>query len=222
MTLEDIQVKMKPGQTLAEEIANAITHGIGAALAIAGLVLMVMWATMSGDAWRVAGVSVFGGTMVFLYLASTLYHAIPAAPVKRVFHAMDHIGISMLIAGTYTPFLLVQMRSAAGWIFFGVIWGLALTAASIKSFFTDRFTRVSTAIYVVMGWLSVLLLREMVSHMGMEGLAWMAAGGLSYTLGVIPFLWHRLPFNHAIWHLFVIGGTACHFIAVVKFVIPSV
>ncbi len=220
MTLE--QIKVKPGQTLAEEIANAITHGIGAALAIVGLVLMVMWAAAYGDVWHVVGVSVFGATMVFLYLASTLYHAIQVESVKRVFHALDHVGISMLIAGTYTPFLLVQMRSMAGWIFFGVIWGLALTAASIKSFFTDRFTRVSTAIYVVMGWLSVLLLREMVSHMGTEGLAWMAAGGLSYTLGVIPFLWHRLPFNHAIWHLFVIGGTLCHFIAVVKFVIPSV
>ena len=222
MIEDQVSVKVAPMPTLAEEIANAITHGIGAALAIVGLVLMVVWAAMYGDAWHVAGVSVFGGTMVFLYLASTLYHAIQVEPAKRVFHALDHIGISMLIAGTYTPFLLVQMRSLAGWIFFGVIWGLALTAASIKSFFTDRFTRLSTAIYVVMGWLSILLLREMFSHMGMEGLAWMAAGGLSYTLGVIPFLWHRLPFNHAIWHLFVIGGTACHFVAVVKFVIPSV
>lgn len=207
-------------QTLKEEIANAITHGIGALLSVVGLVLMVVWAAMYGDAWHITSVSIFGGTMVFLYLASTLYHAIQPARIKRVLHAMDHVGISMLIAGTYTPFLLVQMRDLMGWIFFGVIWGLALIAASIKSFFTDRFTRVSTVIYVVMGWLSILMLGELVNSIGVEGLAWMAAGGLSYTLGVIPFLWHRLPFNHAIWHLFVIGGTACHFVAVVKFVIP--
>ena len=207
-------------QTLGEEIANAITHGLGAALSIAGLTLLVVWAALFGDTWQVVSVSIYGGTLVFLYLASTLYHAIQHLHVKQVFHVLDHVGIALLIAGTYTPILLIQMREWWGWLFFGVIWGLALVGAGIKAFFTGRFVRVSTATYIAMGWLSLLLLKPMLTTMGIGGMVWMIAGGLSYSLGVIPFLWTRLPFNHAIWHLFVIGGSLCHYVAIWHYVLP--
>lgn len=209
------------GQTLREEIASAITHGIGAGLSIAGLTVLVVLAVLFGDVWRVVGVSIYGGALVFLYLASTLYHSIQFPPVKQVFHILDHVGISMLIAGTYTPILLVKMQSLTGWIFFGLIWSLAITGACIKSFFTSRFVRLSTALYVAMGWLSIFLIRAMFDTMGAGGMAWIAAGGLSYSIGVIPFLWERLPFNHAIWHLFVMGGSACHFVAILLYVLPK-
>lgn len=211
----------KPISHLAEEIANAVTHGIGAALSIVGLTLMVVWAALWGDTWRLVAVSIYGGTLVFLYLASTLYHAIQHFATKRVFHILDHVGIALLIAGTYTPILLIQMRNFYGWLFFGVIWGLAIVSASIKAFFTGQFVRVSTAAYVTMGWLALLLIKPMLATMGLGGMAWMLAGGLAYSLGVVPFLWERLPFNHAIWHLFVIGGSACHFIAIFRYVLPT-
>jgi hemolysin III len=208
-------------ESLIEEIANAITHGIGAALSIVGLIFLVVWAAVEGDTWRIVAVSIYGGTLVFLYLASTLYHAIQHLATKRVFHILDHVGIAFLIAGTYTPILLIQMRDFYGWLFFGVIWGLAVIGASIKAFFTARFVRISTATYVAMGWLAILLLKPMLTTMGSSGLIWMVAGGLSYSLGVIPFLWHRLPFNHAIWHLFVIGGSVCHYVAIWQYVLPQ-
>lgn len=208
--------------TLGEEIASAITHGIGTALSIAALTSLIIFAALSGDAWSVVAVSIYGSTLVFLYLASTLYHGIQIERVKRFFHVMDHVGISLLIAGTYTPILLVQMRTTMGWISFGLIWALALTAASIKSFFTNKYKRVSTTIYVAMGWLSVFLINSMIETMGVGGVAWIAAGGICYTLGVIPFLWEKLPYNHAIWHLFVIGGSTCHFIAILLYVLPAI
>jgi hemolysin III len=208
-------------ESLIEEIANAITHGIGAALSIVGLIFLVVWAAVEGDTWRIVAVSIYGGTLVFLYLASTLYHAIQHLAIKRVFHILDHVGIAFLIAGTYTPILLIQMRDFYGWLFFGVIWGLAVIGASIKAFFTARFVRISTATYVAMGWLAILLLKPMLTTMGSSGLIWMVAGGLSYSLGVIPFLWNRLPFNHAIWHLFVIGGSVCHYVAIWQYVLPQ-
>ena len=205
---------------IIEEIANAITHGIGAALSLVGLTVLVIWASLWGDTWRIVAVSIYGGTLVFLYLASTLYHAIQHFATKRVFHILDHVGIALLIAGTYTPILLIQMRNVYGWLFFGLIWGLALVGAGLKAFFTGQFVRVSTATYVAMGWLALLLVKPMLTSMGLGGTIWMLAGGLSYSLGVIPFLWERLPFNHAIWHLFVIGGSACHFVAIFRYVLP--
>lgn len=208
-------------ETVGEEIANAITHGIGAALSIAGLTLLVVWAALFGDSWQITAVSIYGGALVFLYLASTLYHAIQHFHTKRVLHVLDHVGIAFLIAGTYTPILLIQMRTFWGWLFFGLIWGLALAGATIKAFFTARFVGISTAIYVAMGWLALLLIKPLLTTMGVEGMAWMLAGGLAYSLGVIPFLWKRLPFNHAIWHLFVIGGSVCHYLAIWHYVLPQ-
>jgi len=207
-------------ENLVEEIANAVTHGIGAALSIVGLTVLVVWAALWGDTWRVVAVSIYGATLVFLYLASTLYHAIQHFATKRLFHILDHVGIALLIAGTYTPILLIQMRNFYGWLFFGIIWGLAIVGASIKAFFTGRYVHLSTAIYVAMGWLALFLIKPMLTTMGVGGMTWMFVGGVSYSLGVIPFLWERLPFNHAIWHLFVIGGSACHFVAIFRYVLP--
>lgn len=218
----NLQVKVEVYQeSLAEEIANAITHGIGAALSVAALTSLIIFAAMRGDSWHVVSVSIYGTTLVFLYLASTLYHGIQSLPAKHIFHVMDHIGIALLIAGTYTP-LLLEMRTLQGWIFLGVIWGLALLTASIKSFFTNKYTLLSTSAYLVMGCLSVFLIRSMIDTMGTDGLWWMMVGGISYIIGIIPFLWERLPYNHAIWHLFVIGGSVCHFMAIFFYVLPTV
>ena len=206
-------------QSLAEEIANAVTHGIGAALSIVGLTLMVVIAVLYGDAWQVMGMVIYGGSLVFLYLASTLYHSFQIDSAKSFFHRMDHVGISMLIAGTYTPILLVKMRNPQGLTFLVVIWTLAITAAVIKSFFTGRFVRLSTAIYVAMGWLALLLAKPLIETMGIDGALWLLAGGLAYSLGVIPFLWKRLRFHHAIWHLFVMAGSAFHFLGIFRYVL---
>lgn len=207
-------------ETLAEEIASAITHGIGAALSIAGLTLLVVFAARIEDAWRIASVSIYGGALIFLYLASTLYHAIQHLATKRVFHILDHVGIFLLIAGTYTPILLIKMRDVHGWIFFGLIWGLAVVGVCVKAFFTGRFVRVSTFAYVAMGWSALFLVKTMIAALGLGGMTWLVAGGLSYSLGVIPFLWERLPFNHAIWHLFVMGGSVCHYVLIWQYVLP--
>lgn len=207
-------------ETLGEEIASAITHGIGTAFSIVGLTLLLVWAAHLEDWWRVVSVSIYGGALVFLYLASTLYHAIQHLATKRVFHILDHVGIFLLIAGTYTPILLIKLRDWQGWLFLGLIWGLALVGASIKAFFMGRYVNLSTFAYVAMGWSSLFLVKALAAAVGMGGMAWLVAGGLSYSLGVIPFLWERLPFNHAIWHLFVIGGSVCHYVLICQYILP--
>ncbi len=207
-------------QSLGEEIANAITHGIGAALSIAGLTLLVVMAVMRGDGWQLAGVTVFGASLVFLYLASTLYHAIQTERAKRIFHRLDHIGIAFLIAGTYTPILLVKMRTTEGMIVFGVIWGLAFVSAGIKIFFTNRYRVISTTVYLAMGWLAVFVAGPLFQAVGWGGVAWLLAGGIAYSLGVIPFLWSRIPYNHAVWHIFVMAGSTLHYLGIYFHVLP--
>lgn len=208
--------------SLAEEIANSITHGIGAALSIAALTSLVILAAMNGDSVDVIGVTIYGATLVFLYMASTLYHGIQFKPLKEFFLVLDHVGIALLIAGTYTPILLLRIRTTEGLIFLGTIWGLALITAIVKSFFTSRYTILSTLAYLTMGCLSLFLIDSMTNSMGIDGFWWIKAGGLSYILGIIPFSLRRIPFNHAIWHIFVIGGSVCHFIAILFYVLPSV
>lgn len=210
----------KPRQTLPEEIANAITHGIGAGLSLVGLILLVVTAVGLQDRWRIISVSIYGVTLVFLYLASTLYHSIQFKPVKEFFHILDHIGIFFLIAGTYTPILLIRMRDTPGWIFFISLWALAIVGAVIKAFFTNKYTRISALIYILMGWAALIRMDALISAVDTPGVILVLVGGVSYTIGVIPFLWHRLPYNHAIWHLFVIGGSVCHFLAIFRYVLP--
>jgi len=211
---------VKPDYSVSEEIANSVTHGIGAVLSVAGLVLLVVQAVIYGDVWRVVSFSVYGSTLVILYLASTLYHSIQNPRIKRVFRVLDHVSIYLLIAGSYTPFLLVSMRGAWGWSLFGVVWGLALLGVVFKVIFIGRYEVLATSAYVLMGWLVVIAFKEMLISVPSGGIILLIAGGLTYTLGVVFYAWKNIPFNHAIWHLFVLGGSACHFFAVLFYILP--
>ncbi len=212
-------------QSLAEEIANAVTHGIGTGLAIAGLAIAVVVAVQRGDKYSVIGATVFGVSLVLLYLASTLFHAFQRETVKvavrRFFHILDYIGIGFLIAGTYTPFAL-KLRGSGGWAILIIIWSLAIIISFIKAFFTGRFNGITALAYVAMGWMGVFMFGDMVARFGLGPIIWLFMGGVAYTLGVIPFLWEKLPYNHAIWHLFVMAGSICHFFGILFYVLPTV
>lgn len=207
--------------TLVEEIANGITHGIGAMLSVAGLTVLVVLAAIYGDAWRIVSFSIYGTSLVLLYTASTLYHAIQHPDAKRFFRIMDHAAIYLLIAGTYTPITLVNMRGPWGWSIFGFIWALAIIGIIFKTMYTGRYDKISTAAYVLMGWICLIGLKEMLVTIPTGGLVWLVAGGICYTIGVIFYAWQKLPFNHAIWHLFVLGGSICHFFAILFHVLPG-
>jgi hemolysin III len=197
-----------------EELFNSLSHGLGAGLSVIGLAVLVIWAASRGDALDVFSFSIYGASLVLLYLASTLYHSIRNPRWKLIFRRFDHAAIYVLIAGTYTPFLLVSLGGAWGWSMLGLIWGLALLGVAFKTLFIHRFERISTVGYNLMGWLGVLFGRQVLAGLSPAGLAWLAAGGVTYTLGVIFYAVRRIPYNHAIWHLFVLGGSICHFIAV--------
>jgi hemolysin III len=203
-----------PAYTRGEEIANTLTHGVGLLLSIAGLSILVTFAALRGDAWMVVGCAVFGTSMILLYTASTLYHFLRNPGRKRVLRVLDHAAIFLLIAGTYTPFTLASLRGPWGWSLFGVIWGLAVTGISVKLFFTGRFRVVSTLIYLFMGWLVLIAIRPLMEVLPRMSLVFLIAGGLAYSSGVVFYMWKRLPYHHAVWHLFVLTGTVCHFFAV--------
>lgn len=209
----DQRLPPKP-YTLGEEIANSITHGIGAGLSIAGLTVLVVLAAIYGDIWKVISFSIYGSTLVILYLASTLYHSFQNPRVKSLFQIFDHSAIYLLIAGTYTPFLLVSLRGPWGWSLLAVVWGLAILGIGFKALFIKRFHVASTLGYILMGWLGVIVIRQMLQAVPTGGLLWLAAGGVFYTIGVIFLAWKRIPYNHTIWHFFVMGGSLCHFLAV--------
>lgn len=204
-----------PFYTLREEIANSVTHGIGAALSAAGLVTLVVLAVLYGDVWRVVGFSVFGACLLALYLASTLYHAIQHRPAKRILRKCDHAAVYLLIAGTYTPFLLISLRNTIGVPMLAVVWSMALIGILWKIFFTGRYEVIATIVYVLMGWMCLLALRQMVANVPPLGVVLLFAGGIVYTLGVLFYALEKIPYNHAVWHLFVLGGSACHFAAVI-------
>lgn len=197
-----------------EEIANSVTHAVATGLAIAALPVLVVAAVSAGTAWHVVSFSIFGATLVLLYLASTLYHSISAVRARRVLKTLDHCAIFLLIAGTYTPFMLVCLRGPVGWTIFGTIWGLAAAGVILKCFFVYRFKRLSLAVYLGMGWLCLLAGREIFSSLPAASLVFLVLGGLIYSLGVIFYVWRRLPYNHAIWHLFVVAGSVMHFFSV--------
>jgi len=205
--------------TVGEEIANSVTHGAGALLAIAGVAVLVTLAARRGTAWHVVACSIFGATLVLLYLASTLYHAIPAPRAKRVFQTLDHGGILFLIAGTYTPFTLVTLRGPWGWTLFGIVWGLAVLGILLDLFQPQRRV-LAVVLYLIMGWAVVVALRPLVGAMATGGLILLVVGGLSYTAGVAFYVWRRLPYHHALWHGFVLFGSAAHFFAVLLYVVP--
>lgn len=207
--------------SLGEEIANSVIHGIGAALGVAGLVVLVVLAALQQDPWRVVSFSIYGGTLIVLYLTSTLYHSLQHPRAKAVFRVMDHATIYLLIAGTYTPFLLVSLRGAWGWTLLGLIWGLALLGIGYQVLRGGRQGTLSVLSYILMGWLCVIALRELLANVPIGGLIWLAIGGVLYTVGVIFYSWQRLPYNHAIWHLFVLGGSIAHFVSMLFYVLPD-
>lgn len=201
--------------TVKEEIANSVTHGIGAVLSVAALVALVVLALMYGDVWRVVSFTIYGLSLFILYTASTLYHSVRQPRLKRTLRVMDHVSIYLLIAGTYTPFLLTYMRdTAVGWTMLVIVWAMAFAGIAFKTVFTGRFEVAATAAYVVMGWLAVFGYQEMINSVPPEVVRLIFAGGITYTLGVIFYAWQKLPYNHAIWHLFVLGGSVFHFFAV--------
>jgi len=200
--------------TAREELANALTHGIGAVAALVAGAVLIALAAIHGDGWQLAGAIVFGTALLLLYTASTLYHAVSNSRVKRRLQVVDHCAIYLLIAGTYTPFTLIGLRGPWGWSLFAAIWCLALAGVIFKLFYTGRFDRISTLIYIGMGWLVIIAIRPLLRVMDVWTLGWLFAGGLFYTLGTIFYLRESLRYSHAIWHLFVLGGSVCHYIAV--------
>lgn len=200
---------------------NAVTHGIGLLLSVAALVLLVVFAALRGNAWHVTACAIFGTALVLAYLTSTAYHSVRREEWKRALRKLDHAAIFVLIAGTYTPFLLVNLRGAWGWSLFGVIWSLAAAGIVLKFWFTGRFRILSTAVYIIMGWLIIVAVVPLLQSVESGGLWLLLAGGLSYTAGTIFYLWRKLPFHHAVWHLFVLGGSVCHFFAVFGYVVPA-
>jgi len=207
--------------TLGEEIAHSITHGIGAGLSIAGLTLLVALAVLYGNVYQIVSFSVYGSTLILLYLASTLYHGFQNPRLKRVFKVFDHASIYLLIAGTYTPFLLVGLRGRWGWTFLIIIWGLAILGVSFKALFIDRFHKLSVLAYILMGWLSVVMIKELLINISLGGLIWLGVGGVIYMVGVIFYALQKIPYMHVVWHFFVLGGSICHYIAVLLYLAPN-
>jgi hemolysin III len=207
--------------SLGEEIANSVTHGLGLVLAVIAFAVLVVGAVQVGDPWRVGSFSFYGATLVALYLASTLYHALPGARAKAWLKRCDHAAIFALIAGTYTPILLVTLRGPLGWTMAAVVWGIMVAGITLKLLFIDRFRRLLLGAYLAMGWLVVFVLHALWQRLPGAALGWLVAGGLAYTGGVAFYVWKRLPYGHAIWHLFVLGGSACHFFFFYFHVLPA-
>jgi len=213
--------KTPPRYSVGEDIANSITHGIGALLSIAGTVILLVQAASRGGVRHVVSFSIYGATLILLHLSSTLYHALRAPGARKVFWVFDHCSIYLLIAGTYTPFLLISLWGAWGLTMLIAIWVLAITGVVLKSIFIGRLRKTSVVAYIAMGWMIVIAARQLWQAVPHEALAWVAAGGLCYTVGIAFYAWRRLPFNHAIWHLFVLGGSVCHYLAILLFLLPS-
>ncbi len=214
------ELKVPHRETSAEELASALTHGAGLLLSVIGVLLLIIFAGLAADPRRIVCVCIYGVTLMLMFAASTCYHCVHAPRLKRALRLFDHSSIYLLIAGTYTPVLLVLIRGGWGWSLFGVIWGLAIFGLIAKLFFIDRYELLSVIIYVAMGWLALVALKPMFTSIHPRALALLFAGGFAYTAGIVFYLWDRLPFNHAIWHLFVIAGSAFHFFAILLYVLP--
>ena len=203
-----------------EEIANATIHGIGAVFSIAALVILIVSSATHGTAWHVVSFTLFGSSMVLLYLSSTLVHGFPAGRVKDFFEIMDHSAIYFFIAGTYTPFLFLAIKGALGWTLFGIVWGLAIGGTVFKAFFVKRFLHTSTLLYVVMGWLMVFGWKPLLENVSSQGIVLLAIGGILYTIGAIFYVWRGFTYHHAVWHVFVLAASILHFFAVMT-LLPS-
>lgn len=197
-----------------EEIVNSITHGIGALLSIVALIVLVMVAAKQDDPLHLISFSIYGSSLVLMYLSSTLYHSFSIPRMKNLFARFDHVSIFLLIAGTYTPILLTSIRGVWGWSLFGVIWGIALTGAVIRAIYLTRFRKLMVAVYLLMGWLFVLAGKQVYLSMPSVSVTFLVLGGLAYSVGVIFYMWRNLPYGHGIWHLFVLAGSILHFFAI--------
>ncbi len=204
-------------QSLREEMANSISHGVGFLAAVAATPILVIAAVQRGSVAVIVGVSIFAFTMLLLYITSTIYHALAENKAKRVFRILDHSAIFLLIAGTYTPFTLGVLRGGWGWTLFGLVWGLAVAGVVLASIGDTRYKRLSMGLYLAMGWLIIIAVKPLLLNLPSWGLFWLLAGGLAYTAGVPFYLAKRLRYAHLVWHLFVIAGTTLHFIAVLKY-----
>lgn len=208
------------GYSLGEEIANAITHGVGALLSIAALVALIVVAALYGTVWHLVSAIIYGTTLFLLYMASTLYHSITNPKARHVFKVIDHAGIYLLIAGTYTPFALVTIREDGGWWLFAVVWILAAIGVAMEAFWVYRPRWVSVLVYLAMGWLAVFAIKPLMDNLAPQGVWLMVAGGLAYTLGTVFYLLKRVKYMHAVWHLWVLAGSILHFVAVMFYVFP--
>jgi hemolysin III len=215
----DSQNKPFSSESSSERLFNTITHGIGSVLSIVALVLMLVYASYNSDAWSIVGVSIFGTTLILLYMSSTLYHAFSNGRVKQIFKTLDQSFIYLLIAGTYTPVLLITLRNTLGWTVFVLIWAMAIGGITHRIFFFDKFKKLSLVSYIVMGWLSLIVFKSLLNVAPAELVVWLLIGGAFYTGGLIFYSWEKLPFNHAIWHLFVLGGSFSHFMGIYLYLV---
>jgi hemolysin III len=211
-----------PTYRLSEEIAHSIIHGIGVVLAIAALAVLTSYASVFGTARHIVSCSIYGATLIILYSASTLYHSIQHRTAKKVLRIFDHSAIFLLIAGSYTPFLLISMGGALGWSFFGIIWGRAALGITLQLHLIEKHKILVVFLYIAMGWSVITVIKPLIAAIPTIGLVFLIVGGLAYTLGTIFYAWNRLPFNHAIWHGFVLAGSIFHFFSIFYSVIPSV
>ncbi len=203
-----------------EEKINIISHAVGFILSIVALVLLVRHATLHGDVWHMVSFSIFGTSLIILYAASSFYHSAKKSELRNKLNIIDHASIYVLIAGTYTPFTLVTLKGTIGWVIFGISWGLALTGIILKLFFTGKYNLMSTIMYVLMGWVIVFAIKPLVNNLPLAGLLWLVAGGIAYTMGAILYGIKKIEFNHAIFHMFVLTGSFCHFMSVFFYVLP--
>jgi len=201
-------------QSLGEEIANSITHGVGIGLSIAALVILVVLASKRGDAWRIVSFSIYGATLILLYLSSTLYHSFVNPKIKNIFRILDHSTIYLLIAGSYTPVTLTFMRGAWGWALFGIVWGIALGGITVTILLLDKLKALLVLSYVAMGLVIIIAFKPMIQMVPKGMIIWLFIGGSCYILGIVFYLWKKLPYHHPIWHLFVLGGSISHFLGI--------
>ncbi|HQO05359.1 MAG TPA: hemolysin III family protein [Fervidobacterium sp.] len=202
--------------TMGEEIANSVTHGVGALLSIAGLVLLIVFSAFTANSLTITSFTIYGASLFLLYLISTLYHAIQHKKTKFIFEIMDHSAIYLLIAGTYTPFCLVSLKGALGWTIFGIVWGCAALGIVFKIFFVKKFMFLSTLMYILMGWMVVFALKPLIAATSKQTIIFLVIGGLFYTFGAIFYVWRKVKYHHMVWHLFVLAGSVFHYFSVLS------
>ena len=207
--------------SIIEETMHSVTHGIGTGLAIVGMTILVVLAVSNGDIYQIVSFSIFGSTLVLLYLASTLYHGFQNPRLKQIFKIFDHAAIYLLIAGTYTPFLLLALRGTTGWTLLVIVWGIALVGVIYKIFFIKRFHVLSVISYILLSWLCVFVFNQMLATIPIGGIIWLVVGGLFYMVGIIFYALQKIPYMHVVWHFFVLAGSICHYFAVLLYLAPT-